>query len=604
MDFLEPSCAARSLGPANDLLTTFVSSILALHCNISNPDLWPPDHGEDALQNGLDDYDFIVVGAGSAGSVVAGRLAEDTKNRVLLIEAGGDPPIESEIPALAWYALGSSIDWMYPTRTNGLSCLGMKNENCFWNKGKVLGGSHATNGMYYVRGNPRDYDNWEDQGNTSWDWNNVLQYFKKTENYKGPNRSSNHGTNGPMNVEPYQSPKLDQYMIGRAARELGYNKVDDFVDGPYIGFGFTDGTLQNGRRITTAKAFLTKDTPNLHVIKHAVARKIQFNRKLRAESVSFVYKGHYEMKARARKEIILSAGSVESPKLLMLSGIGPASHLKQLGIPVIKSLPVGNNLQDHIRIDVFMKLKYKHRMNLDVAILDSIFNQWVHRNGTFGMAGFDIVGFVDTDGNGYYPDIQYTFLPVDDASLFGANMKPHILQSLKNQIDPSDRIFSASVTLLRPKSRGYVRLQSTDYRDQPLIFPNYLDDKDDLRRTVRGIQKVVELVNTPTFQDLDAELLRLNLPECVSHVYQSKRYWECYAAHLSNTLWHPVGTTKMGPSTDKRAVVDSTLKVHGVKGLRVIDGSFMPTIVSGNTNAPIIMAAEKGADFVKAEWGY
>ncbi|XP_037912606.1 glucose dehydrogenase [FAD, quinone]-like [Hermetia illucens] len=476
----------------------------------------------------------------------------------------------------------------------------MKDETCIWNKGKLLGGSHSINAMLYLRGNPRDYQDWVNEGNPAWSWNDIQYYFQKTEKFKG-NQSGVHGTYGPMNVETYRGPKLDEFMFMKAAKELGYNAVEDFSAGPYLGFGRVYGTLKNGRRMTTAKAFLTQKRPNLHIIKHAVARKIKFTRKLKAETVSFVYKGRYQMEVKARKEIILCAGSIETPKLLMLSGLGPRIHLKALGLPVIKNLPVGNNLQDHVRVDLFFKLKIKQTLGMDSEFLDSVYSQWVYRNGPFGKPGLDITGFINTDGVGLYPDIQLILSRIDNITAFQPNWKPYILQSFENQIHPPDTIFFISVILVRPRSRGLVRLQSLDYRHNPFILPNYFQDADDMRRLVRGIHKVLEFPNTPILNDFDAEFLRPNLPTCDEHEYQSTRYWKCYSRYMTNTVWHPCGTAKMGPRNSKSAVVDSELRVHGVKGLRIIDASVMPNLVSSNINAAVIMIGEKGADLVKTD---
>ncbi|CAD7086665.1 unnamed protein product [Hermetia illucens] len=599
MDYLNPSCAARSLGPANNLINTFISTMLAIHCNISNPDIWPPDYGQYALNYGLDEYDFIVLGAGTAGSIIAARLAENVENSVLLIEAGGDPPIESEIPASAWFTFETAIDWQYRTTSNQISCLGLNGEAAILNSGKVLGGSHSMNGLLYQRGIPRDYDEWENLGNPTWGWWNVTEYFRKVEHFHGDNRYYYYGTRGPVTIESFQSPRIDQFMIVSAARELGYSTGVDFIEGDYLGFKKVYGTLEDGRVMSTAKAFLTKKQPNLHVIKHAVARRIGFDRNSKAESVSFVYEGTYEMQVRARKEIILSTGAIETSKLLMLSGIGPERHLNAMRIPVLRDLPVGNNLQARPRVDLYLRLKYRKRLDLDVQLLDAVYSQWVHRNGEFGAPALDMAGHVDTDGNGYYPDVEYYFIRIDNVTFYTNKLKPQISQSILKQVDPSDRIIAVLVTPLRPKSRGFVRLQSDDYRDDPLVFPNYLQHPDDMKRVVRGIQKFVELENTKTFNDLDGEILRIDLPECDRYEYRSDRYWECYARYMTDTIWNVAATARMGPSRDRSAVVNSELEVHGVRGLRVVDASVIPKLVSTSINPAVMMVAEKAADIVK-----
>lgn len=466
----------------------------------------------------------------------------------------------------------------------------------------MLGGSHSINGMAHLRGNSRDYDTWEQLGNPTWGWNSIQKYFRKTENFTGDNRFGAHGTSGPMNVEGYQSPKIDQYLIVQAAKELGYKEVDDFVAGNFLGFGKVYGTLKDGRRMSTAKAFLSKPKSNLHIIKHAVARKIQLSPGLKAEGVDFVYKGKHELKALARKEVIVSAGTIETPKLLMLSGIGPKMHLSSMNIPVRKDLPVGENLQDHIRAYLYLKLKYDEKLGLNSNFMDMFYSQWVHRNGPLGMAGLDVAGFIDTVGDGKYPDVQLIFGPIGNAKLFGFDYKSHIRESILKQIDESDRFLAVSVVLLRPKSRGYLRLQSGEHERDPLIVTNDLMEDSDVMTIVRGINKVLEFENTPTFRGLKAEFLKVNLPECDLHGYKTIKYWQCYVRYMSSTIHHAVGTAKMGPRTDRTAVVDPELKVHGVEGLRVIDASIMPTEVSANINPAVIMLAEKGVDFVINRW--
>ncbi|CAD7086670.1 unnamed protein product [Hermetia illucens] len=602
MDLLDPQCAATSVGVANPLMMHLVTTLLTSYCNTSSPDMWPEDYGPLALEYGPEQYDFIVIGAGSAGAVVANRLSENPAQKVLLIEAGGDPPIESEIPGLLTSLQETEFDWSYPTRSNGNSCLSMIEESCIWPRGKLLGGSSSINGMLYARGNSYDYDNWERQGNPAWDWQTVLKYFKLSEDFQGRDRYNAHGVGGPLNVEPFRSPRKDQRMILKASEELNYRQVDDFVDGNDIGFGYLYGTLKDGRRFSTAKGYLTRIRDNLHVIKHAVATKINFDAEKKAESVTFVLDDMHEMTVNATKEIIVSAGVIESPKLLMLSGIGPRKHLTNLGIPLVHGAPVGDNLQDHPAVPLFLSLEDQGKTN-ESTVLDGIYDQWIHRVGPMGMGVLNIGAFVNTKRNAIkYPDVQYIYLPVPNFSRFGARYKPGVRQSILHRLSPNDRLMVVFVAALNPNSRGRVRLASTNYKDKPFIFHNMLSDDQDIETLIRGIKKQLEFETTRSFERSNAKFLKVDLPACNEFPYQSNEYWRCYVRHMTTTVHHQVGTVKMGPPMDPTAIVDHQLRVRGVKGLRVIDASIMPTLISANTNAAAIMIGEKGADYIKSNW--
>ncbi|XP_037917080.1 glucose dehydrogenase [FAD, quinone]-like [Hermetia illucens] len=602
MDLINPVCESTSIGPANQLVTTLVTALFAAHCNMSTPSMWPKDFGPQAVIEGLGTYNFVIIGAGSAGSVVANRLSEDPNQKVLLLEAGDDPPIESEIPGLANSMLNTELDWQYPTISNGQSCQAFNDKSCTWNKGKVLGGTSTINGMIYARGNDRDYNEWKNQGNPSWGWYDVFRYFKRSENFRGENPNRVHGMRGPLRVQRFQSPKQIQSVILKAAKELGYNKVDDFADGNNMGFGYLHGTVANGRRVSSAKAFLRSHRPNLQVIKHAVARKIYFNHEKEVEFVKFIYNEEMELVVNVGKEVIISAGSIETPKLLMLSGIGPGYHLKALGIPVVSNLMVGDNLMDHAKVSFFLKLRYTSNTPLEVRQMDDIFEQWVLHSGGLGVSIMDLGGYIDTTGRGAYPDVYIGFAPIMNITQVAGKYTEPTRSSLLNQSAPFDTILEVFITLLKPKSRGVVRLSSTDYRDKPIIMPNTFREESDVKRILRAIEKLYDFERTNTLMRVRGDFLKLNLPPCDVFEYKSSEYWECYVQYMSESGFDPVGTARMGPVSKKDSVVDPELCVKGVKGLRVIDASIMPTIVSGPTNAPAIMIGEKGADFIKDTW--
>lgn len=508
-----------------------------------------------------------------------------------------------QIPGASYAHRFSQYDWQYPTHSNRISCLAMNNESCIWSKGKVLGGSSSINSMFYIRGNPSDYNEWGQAGNTDWDWEHLLPYFMKSENFQGDNKYDMHGLDGPMTVGPFQSSRYDQLMIMQAAEQMGYPSVEDFVDGHYLGFGNIYGTVEDGRRVSTAKAFLVDDKPNLHIIKNAVAKKLHFDPSKQVTSLSFVYNGKHEMNVKANREIILSAGSIETPKLLMLSGLGPKTHLQALDIPVMVELPVGENLQDHPCAILFWKFEYKYKVSPELRTLDTIYKQWVHRTGKYGIGPLDIGAFLNTKGASEYPDLQFIYTPIDNITEFGANFKKPILQSLEQQINPGDYVIAVHVICLRPKSRGFVRLASLDYRDHPEIFPNTFQKDADMDAIIYGIRKQYEFLDSKIFQKHSAGIIRVDLPACDLHRFKTTKYWECYVKYMSNSVFDAVGTAKMGHRRDLMAVVDPELKVRGTKGLRVVDASVMPSIVSANTNAATIMIAEKGSDLIKRTWG-
>ncbi|XP_037917079.1 glucose dehydrogenase [FAD, quinone]-like [Hermetia illucens] len=601
MESIGQTCAARSLGPANYLVTTLISSLVSMHCNTSPLDMWPPDQGEEAVKNGFEKYDFIVVGAGSAGSVVASRLAENPDHRVLLLEAGSNPPMESEIPGLAFTLLGTKYDWKYETTTNSLSCLGSEGESCTWHKGKTLGGSSAIDYMNYHRGNSKDYDLWEDEGNPSWSWRDILSFFKKSQNFKGDNSYDVHGTGGPITVEPCISSKHDQYMLLEASAELGYSQVTDFVPGQNLGFGFLPCTMDNGRRVSTARAYLLEERPNLHIVRDAYVHKIEFDAEMKATSVKLKINSTHELEADATKEIILSAGAIETPKLLMLSGIGPQTQLRLMGIPVLKDLPVGENLQDHCSVSLFLKYQPVQYLSKEKQLLDEVYNQWIHHNGAYGNAALDIAGFISTKRSTRYPDVQYQFIPMANSSQASIGFKSNIQASFE-RIPDSYRILKIDVGLLRPRSRGHVRLESKDITKPPIIIPNTFQKDSDLKTIVRGIKEIADFERTKSFERVHARIIRINLPACDLFRYKSTKYWECYAKYMTSSMYHAAGTARMGPDRDIHAVVDPELRVKGTKGLRVADASIFPNIVSGNLNPPTIMVGEKAAEFIKDAW--
>lgn len=562
------------------------------------------------------EYDFIVVGAGSAGAVVANRLSEIGQWNVLLLEAGPDENEISDVPSLAAYLQLSKLDWGYKTEPSNKSCLGMKNNRCNWPRGKVLGGSSVLNYMLYVRGNRHDYDHWENLGNPGWGYDTVLHYFKKSEDNRNPylTPSHYHEKGGYLTVQesPWHTPLVAAFV--EAGTELGYANRD--INGEtQEGFMIAQGTIRRGSRCSTAKAFLRpiRLRRNLHVAMHSHVTKIIIDPVTKqATGIEFVRNGKRHRIA-ATKEVIMSAGAINTPQLLMLSGIGPKQHLEEMHIDVIKDLPVGENLQDHVGMGGMTWLVDK-----PISIVQDRFNpatitnQYVlnERGPMTSLGGVEGLAFVTTPlGNSSidWPDIQFHMAPASINSDAGARvrkvlgLKEIVYNEVYKPIANKDS-WTIMPLLLRPRSRGWVRLRSKNPFHFPRMDPNYFDDPFDVRTLVEGAKIAIRVADANVFKQFGSRIHRRALPNCKKYKFLSDAYLECHIKTISMTIYHPVGTAKMGPAWDPEAVVDPRLRVYGIKGLRVIDASIMPTISSGNTNAPVIMIGERGSDLVKEDW--
>lgn len=482
-----------------------------------------------------------------------------------------------------------------------------------------LGGSHGANAMLYLRGNRRDYDNWHDLGNPTWGYDEVLKYFRKSEQNLDEDlvkfeNGKYHSDKGLLKVGRYRaqndSNAIEDCFVA-AGKEFGYNFVDDFNSNTLLGYARGQGTVFNGRRQTTAKAFLipAKDRPNLHIIKYAHATKVNIDGNGKATGVEFIYKGKENLIANVKKEIVISGGAISSPQLLLLSGIGPAKYLKKLEIPLKKDLAVGKNLQDHLIVPMFFSFhKSKADQLQSENMLQDTIDFYLYGKGEYtGLGITDLVAFLNTVNGTGYPDIEIHHFAYKKDSIalktylqivgFSDEVQAALIEESK-----TSELAMVFVVLLNPKSKGSIKLNSVDPFEKPYIFANYLDEKEDWQTILNGVKYEYNQVHSKTFKEHEGTFVQLPLKECNKFSFASDEYFKCYINQLSTTVYHPAGTCKMGPKTDKKSVVDPRLRVHGIPNLRVADTSIMPNIVSANTNAPTIMIGEKCADFIKEDW--
>src|SRR5579862_34352 len=520
-------------------------------------------------------HDYIVIGAGSSGCVVASRLAA-AGAKVLLLEAGGaDDSPNIRIPGLAERLLDSPFDWSYRTLPQA-ELLGRR---IFLPRGRCLGGSSAINSMVYMRGNRGDYDHWRQLGNKGWGYDDLLPYFIRSEANERY-RDGFHGTSGPLVVSDHKdrSPLTEMFMA--AAKEAGHSFTDDVNGAKQEGYGYFQATIGKMGRCSAAVAFLhpAMASGNLTVVTNALSTHLVVEGS-RAVGVAYLHQGRPET-AQAAEEIIVSAGAINSPQLLLLSGIGPAAELRRLDVPVVLDLPVvGEKLQNNLYVYARFEVKEpRTQRDLSETELEAAKRQFMSDGtGPLGSNFMEAGAFMRCDPASEYPDIQLHFELGFGASYFeGATRE-------RNG-------FAMSPYICRPRSRGEVRLNSADPLDRPLIDPRYFGDASDLALLIEGLKRALEIGNAEAFAAVGARQIYPD-PGDMSDTALAQ-----YTRRNASTVWHPVGSCKMG--SDGMAVVDDRLRVYGLSGLRIADASIMPVMVSGNTNAPCIMIGEKASDLI------
>ncbi|WP_375175800.1 GMC family oxidoreductase [Pseudooceanicola sp.] len=525
------------------------------------------------------EWDFIIVGAGSAGGVLAKRLAE-AGFRTLILEAGGrDNYHWVHIPMGYLYCIGNPrTDWMYRTAEEP----GLNGRAILYPRGKVLGGCSSINGMLYLRGQAADYDGWRQMGLTGWGWDDVLPFFKKSEDYvEGPSEA--HGVGGEWRVENQRLhwDLLDDWIS--AAEQAGVPRTDDFNTGDNEGVGYFRVNQRGGWRMNTAKAFLrTYSGPNLRVETHAHTTRLLMEGR-RVTGVEYRRNGQLHQ-VTARREVILSAGAVNSPQILQLSGLGPAELLREHGIEVVADMPeIGGNLQDHLQLRCAWRLTGAKTLN---TLANTLFGKMrigmdytFRRRGPMSMAPSQLGAFTRSRPDVATPDLEY-------------HVQPLSLEAFGQPLHRYPAI-TASVCNLRPESRGRVDIASADPGEAPRIAPNYLSTEGDRRTAIDAIRQVRDIMAQPALAHYQPQEMKPGITA------QSDAELAQAAGDIGTTIFHPTGTVRMG--TDEAAPLDPTLRMRGIDGLRVVDASVMPRITSGNTNAPTIMIAEKAADLITRE---
>ncbi|KAI5635663.1 GMC oxidoreductase domain-containing protein [Phthorimaea operculella] len=571
-----------------------------------------------------DSFDFIIVGGGTAGSVLANRLSEVEQWKILLIEAGDDPPVESTMPNLAANLQDTRYDWKYKSSFDGIINRASKNGSMLLSQGKMLGGSSSMNYMWYFKGNYLDFQRWQNEGNEEWSPEIAAKYSKKAESLQdqsllnNPVISANYGHDGPTVINSFNiSSELNSYYASgvlQSWNEIGIKLVPDIVTATHTGHGgagYVRTNAYSGVRGSTVRHYLepVKNRPNLKIIKNTFARKVLVNEFNEAYGVEVDQNGKL-MKLNASLEVILSAGALSSPKILMLSGIGPKQHLHENNIPCIADLPaVGQNLKDHLSIPVPIYVNKNPEDEQEAQKHFEAIKYLFNKTGALAAGPVEsVTAICPIDENSPYLNIEleYALFKGNTSELHNLlstlwNYKQSVVDSIEEQAN-NRTLLMFYMDYLHPFSSGNLTLASTNPKDLPVIYPNFFSDPRDLENAVAGVQKLTQILNTTFFKSIDAYLGRISWPECDDLELGSDEYWKCISLNMVQMIYHPMGTARMGCSV-ANSVVSSRLKVHEVEDLRVCDASVFPTSVTANTMGVVLMVAERAANMIKEDYG-
>ncbi|KAK9871019.1 hypothetical protein WA026_009978 [Henosepilachna vigintioctopunctata] len=544
-----------------------------------------------------------IQGGGSAGSVVASRLSEIINWKILLLEAGDINDDFTDIPYVFDAAALSDRNWGYLTVPQKNGCFGRKNRQCPYIRGKILGGTGSINGLVYSRGIKRDFDKWAEAGNPGWSWDDVLPYFKRIENFESKSINFTYrGFKGPLNTAYVKPNSRHQKAFIQANEEIGIPYIQDYNAEKVSGVSNIQHNIQNGRRVSGANNYVIPSWNrfNFNVTLKAFVTKILINKETKtAYGVEFV-KENKKFRAHAKLEVIVSAGSVNSPQLLMLSGVGPKSELQKHNIEVIHDLPVGEYMKDHIG---FLGFYFKSNNSDPILSNAQLVKEFLEGEGLYtSPSHYRCISYYNVrNKSSPNPNIEIAFAP------------PHPIKSTLPQfVNYNDEIkefigninqstyWNLQLFLLHPKSSGFLRLKSSSPKDFPLIDTRVFEDQDDLEDMYRGIEVALKLLETSVGKYFNLTL-DLNIPSCSHEKYKSKAFWYCVLRQIALPAYHLSSTTKMGPRNDPLAVVNSKLKVYGIKNLRVVDVGIVPSTVTGHINAQAFLIGEKGADLIKLD---